>query len=73
MTISIVIMEVNASVVTMHVTVSSHNFIVLFSKSYPFFIKLTRKHQKVEGIKSNLHFTTLVNMLPKLRYVVSRI
>ena len=44
-----------------------------FSNWYTFFIKLTRKHQKVECIKSNLHFTPLVNILPKLRYIVGRI
>ena len=38
-----------------------------FSNWCLFFIKLTRKHQKVEGIKSNLHFTTLINILPKFR------
>ena len=44
-----------------------------FSNWYPFFIKLTRKHQKTEGITSNLHFTALGNILPKLRYFVGRI
>ena len=44
-----------------------------FFNWYPFFIKLTRKNQKAEGILSNLHFTTLVNILPKFRYFVGRI
>ena len=38
-----------------------------FSNLYPFFIKLTRKHQKVEGIIANLHFTTYVL---KITYLV---
>ena len=44
-----------------------------FSNWYPFFIKLTRKHQKAEDIILNLHITTLVNILRKLRYFVGRI
>ena len=73
MTISIVIMQVTVSVVAMYVTVSSSNFIFLSLTDTHFFIKLTRKHQKAEGITSNLHFTTLVNILPKLRYFEVRI
>ena len=44
-----------------------------FTNWSSFFIELTRQHQKAEGIISNLHFTTLVNILPKLRYFVGRI
>ena len=36
-------------------------------------MKLTRKHLRAEGTTSNLHFTTLVNILPKLRYFERRI
>ena len=44
-----------------------------FSNGYPFFIKLNIKHEKAPIIISNLHFTTLLNTLPKLRYFVGRI
>ena len=37
---------------------------------HPLFIKLTRKHFK--GIISGLHFTTFVNILPKLKYFEGR-
>ena len=40
-----------------------------FSNWHPFFIKLTRK---MKSIISSLHFTTLINILPKLRYFVGR-
>ena len=74
LTISIVIMQVTVSVIAMYVTVSSSNFIYIpFTNWSSFFIELTRQHQKAEGIISNLHFTTLVNILPKLRYFVGRI
>ena len=73
MTISIVVMQVTVSVVAMYVTVSSSNFIFLSLTDTHFFIKLTRKHQRAEGIISNFHLTTLVNILPKLRYFVGRI
>ena len=73
MTISIVIMQVTVFVVAIYVKVSSSNFIFLSLTDTHFFIKLTRKHQKAEGITSNLHFTTLVNILPKLRYFEVRI
>ena len=56
MTISIVIMHVTVSVVAMYVTVSSSNFI---------FLCLTPTFH-------SLHFTTFVNILPKLRYFVGR-
>ena len=72
--ISIVIIQVTVSIVAMYVTVLSTNFIFLsLTNRYPFFIKLTRKHQKAKGIMSNLHFTILVNILPKLRYFLGRI
>ena len=44
MTISIVVMQMTVFVVAVYVTVSSSNFI--FLSLIPFFIKLTRKHQK---------------------------
>ena len=44
-----------------------------FTNWYLFFIKLNRKHQKEEVIISNLHFTTLINILSKSRYFVGRI
>ena len=73
MTISVLIMQVPVSIVAMHVTASSSNFIFL-SLTYipPFFIKLTRKLIKALYI-SGLHFTTSTNILPKLRYFVGRI
>ena len=59
MTISIIIMQVTVSVVAMYVTVSSSDFIFLsLTDTHKMFIKLTRNHQKAEGIISNLHFTT---------------
>ena len=69
MTISIVIMQVAVSVVAMYVTASSSNFIFLSLTSI--FHKIDQKTFK--GIRSSLHFTTLVNILPKLRYSVGRI
>ena len=69
MTISIVVMQVTVSVVAMYVTVSSSNFI--FHSLIPIFHKIDQKAS--EGMKSNLHFTTLVNILIKLRYFVGRI
>ena len=68
MTISIVIMQVAVSVVAIYVTASSSKYIFLSLTS--FFIKLTRK---MKGIISSLHFTTLINIPPKLRYFVGRI
>ena len=56
MAISIVIMYVTVSVVAMNVTVSSSNFI---------FLCLTPTFH-------SLHFTTFVNILPKLRYFEGR-
>ena len=67
MTISIVIMQVAVSNVAMYLTASSSNFIFLIS----IFHKIDQKTFK--GIISSLHFTTLVNILPKLRYFVGRI
>ena len=67
MTISIVVMQVTVSVVAMYVTVSSSKFI--FLSLIPIFHKIDQKAS--EGI-SNLHFITLVNILPKLRYFVGR-
>ena len=71
MTISIVVMQVTVSVVAMYVTVSSSNF--TFLSLIPIFHKIDQKVS--EGIRhyQNLHFTTLVNILPKLRYFVGRI
>ena len=70
MTISIVIMQATVSVVASCVW----QFQVTTLQSflwYPIFIKLTRKHHiEGEGIKPNLNFTTLANILPKLRYFV---
>ena len=68
-TISIVIMLVAVSAVAMYVTVSSSNFIFL-SQLTPTFHKIDKKTFK--GIISCLHFTTFVNILPKLRYFVGR-
>ena len=75
--IVIVIMQATVSVVAMYVAVSSSNFLsrsyIPFSNWYPFLIKLTRKHQNVEGIISNLNFTNLVNIFRKLRHFVGKI
>ena len=64
---SIVVMQVAVSVVAMYVTASSSNFIFLSLTSI--FHKIDQKTFK--GIISSLHFTTLVNILPK--YFVGRI
>ena len=62
---------VSAAVAAMYVTVSSSNFIFLsltdthYSQNWP---------ENIRGQKaSNLHLTTLVNILPKVRYFVGRI
>ena len=68
MTISIIIMQVAVSVVVMYVTASSSNFI--FYSLASIFHKIDQKTFK--GIISGLHLTTLVNILPKLRYFVGR-
>ena len=65
---SIVVMQVAVSVVAMYVTASSSNFIFL-SLTEILFHKIDQKTFK--GIISSLHFTTLVNILPK--YFVGRI
>ena len=70
MTISIVIMQVAISLAAMYVTASSSNFIFL-SPTGILFHKIDQKTFK--GITSSLHFTTLANILPKLRYFVGRI
>ena len=69
MTISFVIMQVTVSAVAMYVTVSSSNFTFLSLVPIPH--KIDQKTYK--GITSSLHFTTLVSILPKLRYFVGRI
>ena len=69
MTISIIIMQVAVSIVAMYVTASSGNFTFLSLTSI--LHKIDQKSFK--GIISSLHFTTLVNILPKLRYFVGRI
>ena len=69
MTISIVIMHVAVSVLAMYVTASSSNFIFLSLTSI--FHKFDQK--TFNGIIPSLHFTTLVNILPKSRYFVGRI
>ena len=66
MTISIVIILVTVSVVAMYVSVLSSNFI--FLSLVPTFHKIDKK---IKGI-SSLHFTTFINVLPKLRYFVGR-
>ena len=68
MTISLVIMQVAVSIVAMHVTASSSNFIFLSLTSI--FHKIDQKTFK--GITLSLYFTTLVNTLPKLRYFEGR-
>ena len=68
MIISIVIMQATVSVIA--VCDSSKSQLYYFFLWYPIFITFTRKHQKVEDIKSNLNFATLVNIPPKLRYFV---
>ena len=68
MIISIVIMQATVSVIA--VCDSSKSQLYYFFFWYPLFITLTRKHQKVEDIKSDLNFATLVNIPPKLRYFV---
>ena len=69
MTITTVIMQVAVAVVAVYVTASSSNFIFL---SLTFiFHKIDQKTSK--GIISSLHLTTLVNILPKLKYFVGRI
>ena len=70
MTISIVIMQVVVSFVAMYVTASSSKFIFLSLTDIDFH-KIGQKTFK--GIISSLHFTTFVNVLPKLRYFVVRI
>ena len=67
MTVSIVIMQVTVSIIAMHVTVSSNNF--PFSKGHTF-DKIDQK--TIKGLISGLHFTTFVNILPKLRYFEGR-
>ena len=67
-TVSIVIMQVTVSVKAMLVTVSSNNFI--FLSLTPSFHKTDQTTSK--GIISALHFTTIVNILPKLRYSEDR-
>ena len=71
MTISNVIMQVAVSVVAMYVTASSNRFLFLSLTFYSLFHKIDQKTFK--GIILSLHFTTLVNILPKLRYFVGRI
>ena len=68
MIISIVTIHVTISVAAMYVTVSSANF--TFLSLTPAFQKIDKKTFK--GIISSLHFTTFVNILPKLRYFVGR-
>ena len=63
MTISIEIMQVAVSVVAMYVKVSRSNFI---------FLSQTDRQKTFKGIISSLHFTTFVNILPKLRYFEGR-
>ena len=67
-TVSIVIMQVTVSVIAMQETVSSNNFI--FFSLAPTFQKIDQKTFK--SIISDLHFTTVVNILPKLRYFEDR-
>ena len=67
-TVSIVIMQVTVSVKAMQVTVSSNNFV--FLSLAPSFHKTD--HRTFNGIISGLHFTTIVNILPKLRYFEDR-
>ena len=67
MTISIVIILVTVSVVAMYVSVLSSNFI--FLSLVATFHKIDKK---IKGIISSLHFTTFINILPKLRYFVGR-
>ena len=66
MTVSSVIVQVTVSVVAIYVTVSSSNLI--FFSLTPTFLKIYKKMFK--DIISSLHFTTFVNILPKLRYFV---
>ena len=70
MNISIVIVQVVVSIVAMCVTASSSNLMFL-SLTGIHFHKIDQKTFK--GIVSGLYFTTLVNILPKLRYFVGRI
>ena len=70
MTVFIVILQGTHSVVlAMEVVVSSSNFIFL-SLTDTRFSKIDLK--TFEGIILGLHFTTFVNILPKLRHVESR-
>ena len=62
-------MQVAVSVVVMYVPASSSNFILLSITDI--FYKTDQKTFK--DIISKLHSTTLVNILPKLRYFVGRI
>ena len=59
--------QVSVSVISVYVTLSSNNFI---------FLSLTGTHKidrkTFKGIISGLHFTTFVNILPKLRYFQGR-
>ena len=67
--IFIVIMQVTLSFIAMQVTVSSNNFIFI-SLLTASFHKIDQKTFK--GIISGLHFTTFVNILPKLRHFEGR-
>ena len=62
-------MQVAVSVVVMYVQASSSNFRLLSITDI--FYKIDQKTFK--GIIPKVHFTTLVNILPKLRYFVGRI
>ena len=61
-------MQVTGSVIAMYVTISSKNLI--FLSLTPTFHRIERKTFK--GITSGLHFTTFVNILPKLGYFEDR-
>ena len=66
MTVSVVIIYLTLSFAAIQVRVSSNNFI---------FLSLTfhKVDQKIfKCIISGLHFTTFVNILPKLRYFEGR-
>ena len=62
-------MQVTVPVVAMQVTLSSNSFVFL-SLTGTTFHKLDRKTFKV--IVSGWHFTTFVNIFPKLRYFEGR-
>ena len=67
--LSVATMQLEVSTALMQMTVSSNNF-VFYSLLTPTFHIIDQKTFK--GIISDLHFTILLNILPRLRYFEGR-